>query len=96
MIAGLVLMLGVTPSWGRDNADCLDTLIFSLNTATGDEALHSNTFGCKDTATGFGALFANTVGVNNTATGAEALSSNTTGFDNTGTGSRTVDSDAGQ
>jgi hypothetical protein len=57
-----------------------------LNTATGYEALISNTTGIGNTATGNAALFSNTEGSGNTASGFNALSSNTTGNDNTAIG----------
>jgi hypothetical protein len=56
------------------------------NTAEGDGALFSLTFGVDNTAIGFHALFSNTTGNFNTATGFEALLSNTTGISNTATG----------
>ncbi len=63
------------------------------NTAEGDSALHSLTFGADNTAIGFKALFSNTVGNNNTAVGALALRANVgtirpdlTGFVNTAIG----------
>ena len=45
----------------------------SGNTATGDQALLTNSSGTENTATGVGALFSNSSGNNNTATGYEAL-----------------------
>ena len=56
------------------------------NTATGVNALLSNTTGAFNTATGLGALFYNTTGAANTATGVDALVNNTTGASNTATG----------
>ena len=56
------------------------------NTATGPDALASNTSGSFNDASGWGALFANTTGVQNTATEAAALQANTTGGENTATG----------
>ena len=56
------------------------------NTAEGDDALFSLTFGANNTAIGFRALFRNTLGSDNTATGTFALF-NTTGSCNTATGS---------
>ena len=56
------------------------------NTATGFEALFSNTGGTLNTADGVGALAENTTGNDNTATGVDALLNNTTGFENTATG----------
>jgi hypothetical protein len=56
------------------------------NTAEGDGALFSLTFGLRNTALGFDALFSNTTGSFNTATGDTALANNTTGSFNTATG----------
>jgi hypothetical protein len=56
------------------------------NTAEGDNALFSLTFGNNNTALGFEALFSNTTGGFNAATGYQALHSNTSGSDNTATG----------
>jgi len=56
------------------------------NTATGFQALKSNTEGRYNTATGQGALLSNINGFSNTATGYQSLSSNTAGRYNTATG----------
>ena len=56
------------------------------NTASGAEALLSNTTGNGNTATGAVALIFNTTGSSNTGTGSGALELNTTGIDNTATG----------
>jgi trimeric autotransporter adhesin len=83
-IAGLILMLGGTPSWGGPpNNDVSDAL---GNTAGGSGALVNNTTGVFNTADGFGALVSNTTGSVNTAVGLDVLLSNTTGNNNTGTG----------
>jgi hypothetical protein len=58
----------------------------SNNTASGYQALNSNTSGDNNTASGYQALFSNTTGFFNTASGAGALASNTTGFFNTASG----------
>jgi hypothetical protein len=58
----------------------------SDDTATGADALASNTTGSFNTANGFQALFSNTTGGHNTATGSDALKLNTTGNFNTATG----------
>ncbi|MGC1321715.1 MAG: tail fiber domain-containing protein, partial [Candidatus Udaeobacter sp.] len=55
-------------------------------TASGGQALLSNTSGSNNTGNGFQALVSNTTGNNNTANGAVALFSNTTGNGNTATG----------
>jgi len=58
----------------------------SSNTASGYEALYSNTTGGGNTASGFWALGSNTTGGDNTASGGFALKSNTTGDFNTASG----------
>src|SRR5207237_339066 len=76
------------PDGGYPNANTAedDNALFSLdtsqgtdNTATGFEALDSNTTGNYNTASGQGALSANTTGRNNTANGQNAMLNNTTG-----------------
>jgi len=83
-IAGLILMLGGTLSWGappnNDESDALG------NTAGGSGALQNNTTGSANTASGHAALSGNTTGANNTASGTFALSGNTTGSANTASG----------
>ena len=83
-IAGLILMLGGTLSWGappnNDESDALG------NTAGGSGALQNNTTGSANTASGHAALSGNTTGFNNTASGHFALSGNTTGANNTASG----------
>jgi hypothetical protein len=56
------------------------------NTATGDQALASNTTGSANTASGAEALKSNTTGSENSANGAFALSANTIGDRNTANG----------
>jgi hypothetical protein len=56
------------------------------NTASGYEALFSNTTGNYNTASGAGALAASSNGMSNTASGAGALESNTSGSYNTASG----------
>ena len=56
------------------------------NTAEGQDALFSLTFGTANTANGFSALKANTNGDRNTANGALALFTSVTGSENTATG----------
>ena len=51
------------------------------NTASGDQALLSNTTGDNNTASGGDALQNNTTGNDNTASGWDALNRNTTGSD---------------
>jgi hypothetical protein len=60
---------------------------FGTNTATGVNALPSNSTGNDNTASGAGALSSNTTGSSNTGSGLGALSSNTTGTSNTAGGS---------
>ena len=57
------------------------------NTASGLDALGSNTTGSSNTASGFQALYHNTTGSNNTASGYDALVYNSTGNQNTASGS---------
>jgi hypothetical protein len=56
------------------------------NTASGYQALFSNTTGLQNTASGSQALGSNTTGVGNTASGVAALFTNTTGNVNTAIG----------
>ncbi len=55
-------------------------------TASGVDALYSNTTGPDNTASGNGALYNNTVGYYNTADGVFALNSNVTSYENTAIG----------
>jgi hypothetical protein len=56
------------------------------NTASGMDALYSDTSGSYNTATGFSSLFSNKTGDNNTAAGYESLYYNSTGSSNTASG----------
>jgi hypothetical protein len=56
------------------------------NTASGKDALYSDTSGSYNTATGFSSLFSNETGNNNTAAGYESLYFNSTGSNNTASG----------
>ncbi len=95
LVAGLVLLMHVTPSWGQlvcASPGCNPTLSdLNHNTAGGTAALHSAFVGplgvgaFANTAFGYDALFRNTIGIANTATGALGLFSNTGSF-NTATG----------
>jgi trimeric autotransporter adhesin len=58
----------------------------SQNTATGTQALYSNTSGSYNTADGYQALYSNTSGTNNTAVGNITLEGNSTGSNNTAIG----------
>jgi hypothetical protein len=60
------------------------------NTASGEDALYSDTSGSYNTATGFSSLFSNTSGENNTAAGYESLYFNSTGSSNTASGYRAM------
>jgi len=61
-----------------------------LNTASGIDALASNTTGQNNTAFGVSALFSNTTGRGNAAQGAYALNNNTTGIRNLGIGNNAL------
>ncbi len=67
--------------------DALISNTGSDNTATGFNALYSNTTGSFNTANGSTALTANTSGGSNAALGDHALAANTTGGSNTASGS---------
>ena len=56
------------------------------NTASGEDALYSDTSGSYNTATGFSSLYSNTTGNNNTAAGYDSLYSNSAGNNNTAAG----------
>ena len=56
------------------------------NTASGYQALYSNTTGSQNAANGYQALFSNTTGTENVAVGANALRENITGISNTAVG----------
>ena len=60
------------------------------NTASGEDALYSDTSGSYNTATGFSSLFSNKTGNNNTAAGYESLFYNTSGSSNTASGSQAL------
>ncbi|HEX4707664.1 MAG TPA: tail fiber domain-containing protein [Candidatus Angelobacter sp.] len=66
--------------------DSHDRSTGNFNTATGVQALFSNTTGGSNTASGYLALFGNTTGSFNVANGANALQSNTTGGSNVANG----------
>ena len=95
VVAALVLLLTITPSWGQPTCaapGCNPTVTDgNENTAGGTNALvnvvtSGASQGFNNTAFGFDALEDNTSGGNNTATGSGALRLNTTGFENTATG----------
>jgi hypothetical protein len=69
-------------------AGCCDNV---LNTATGVNALYSNTTGYSNTATGFVSMYRNTTGYSNTATGAYVLHESTSGFENAAHGFRALE-----
>jgi len=56
------------------------------NTASGEDALYSDTSGSYNTATGFSSLYSNTTGSNNTASGYDSLYYNSAGDNNTASG----------
>ena len=56
------------------------------NTASGEDALYSDTSGSYNTATGFSSLFSNKTGDNNTAAGYQSLYYNASGSHNTASG----------
>ena len=92
VLAGLVLLLNVTPSWGQPVCvapGCNPTVSDDhLNTDGGSFVLSSLAPGdSNNTAFGYAALHENTTGQDNTASGAQALFSNTTGTFNTASGS---------
>ncbi|MDP9091216.1 MAG: tail fiber domain-containing protein [Pseudomonadota bacterium] len=60
------------------------------NTASGEDALYSDTSGSYNTATGFSSLFSNKTGNNNTAAGYESLFYNSSGSSNTVSGSQAL------
>ena len=105
VIAGLILMLGGTSSWGappnNDPSDgagntasgtgaLVSNILGIYNTANGFYALPTNTVGNYNTASGALTLYANTGGTFNTASGAYALRTNTTGNYNTASGALTL------
>ncbi len=59
---------------------------WGCNTASGFQALFSNTTGYENSGGGANALYSNTIGYENTAGGAYALYNNTSGFENTADG----------
>jgi trimeric autotransporter adhesin len=80
-IAGLFLAFAFAP---------LPTHAQIGNTATGTDALLSNTTGSYNTADGYAALNGNTTGSHNTAVGFYALVANKTGDSNTANGDHTL------
>jgi len=77
----------VTPQAGGTSAVLTPVLASATeNTATGYQALYSNTRGNYNTANGYRSLYSNTTGIYNTANGYASLRSNTTGSYNTANG----------
>jgi Chaperone of endosialidase len=68
----------------------LDQMLGFNNTAFGESALNTNTFGSSNTAIGGTALLNNTSGGSNTASGYQALFRNETGSNNTATGANAL------
>ena len=64
----------------------MDTAMAQFNTATGSQALQTNSAGANNTATGADSLLNNSSGHSNTATGSGAMLYNTTGYNNTAVG----------
>ena len=99
VVAGLVMLMNITPSWGQTPVcgapGCNPTVSDANgNTAGGTGALRNVApepplRGVGNTAFGSGALLSNTTGSANTATGAQALI-NFTGDNNTATGYGTL------
>src|SRR5439155_7772210 len=79
-------VVSTTPENTAVGDQALVSNIGEFNTATGFQALFSNTDGNENTATGDQALVSNTTGANNTGLGTFALSSNTTGEFNNAVG----------
>lgn len=73
-----LLVNGISVGKGNGNV--------AANTASGYQALYSNTTGYMNTAIGNAALYSNTTGFHNEASGYRALYSNTTGYDNAANG----------
>jgi len=84
---GTSALLNLTPS-SCPPGDSI--LLGCYDTASGYEALYSNTTGSLNTAFGSQALYLNTTGSNNTAFGASALNANTTGVDNAAAGAQAL------
>jgi hypothetical protein len=74
------LLAAPSPHWNRPSGSS------HANTATGANALGSNTTGENNTSIGNSALNVNTSGFSNSAVGGSALSRNTTGAQNTAIG----------
>jgi Chaperone of endosialidase len=95
MVAGLFLLVTITPSWGQTPVcvapGCNPTVSdANSNTAGGTGALAKvvpgDMGGSSNTAFGENALSTNTIGLANTAIGNSALMTNTTGIQNTAVG----------
>jgi hypothetical protein len=89
MIVGTGAMPGAQSGFGGNTAlgiSALNANIGHFNTATGINALRSNTNGGYNTASGSQALEFNTGGYDNSAFGTQALWNNTTGIKNTAVG----------
>mgnify|MGYP002065027853 CR=1 FL=1 len=75
------------PSFTAPTSSRRSTRYPAKNTASGFEALYSNTTGYYNTASGYEALRDNTTGHDNVASGVGALSDNVTGSYNVAVGS---------
>ncbi len=81
------LLLAAMPMAASAQPYVITDSVIPFRTATGYQALTTNTTGYYNTASGAFALYFNTTGSNNTASGYKALYFNTTGFYNTASGS---------
>jgi Chaperone of endosialidase len=107
LVANLVLLLNITPSWGQPtyNPTSSDPTTHNTagglgavgassgfsNTGFGYLALTSNTSGTSNSAFGYATLDNNSTGFRNTACGYRGLISNTTGLQNTATGAEALE-----
>src|SRR5262245_16162905 len=86
VVAGLIMLMSITPSWGQDQTYNPTASDNDGNTAGGSSALLQVQTGSDNTAFGRAALFNNLNASNNTAVGADALGLNSTGNSNTADG----------
>src|SRR5262245_42545649 len=86
VVAGLIMLMSITPSWGQDQTYNPTASDNDGNTAGGSSALLQVQTGSDNTAFGRAALFNNLNASNNTAVGADALGLNSTGNNNSAIG----------
>src|SRR5262245_24422229 len=86
VVAGLVLLLDITPSWGQGQTYNPTASDNDGNTAGGSDALQQVQTGSDNTAFGRATLSNALNASNNTAVGADALGLNSTGNNNTAGG----------